>query len=319
MGVAKRDQLPEKFLERCQEIFGAFYFGKIKETFIKRPPTFRVNTLKSKTDQAVEALKTLGFKLKRASFNRDAFVLENKSQRELSETDLYKEGKIYLQSLGSMVPPLVLGPRPGERVLDLCAAPGSKTSQVAAMMENKGELWAVEIDQVRFEKLKHNMELLGVDEKDFLHLRREDGVKFCLEHQNYFDKILLDAPCGAEARIIADESRTYGFWREEKIKDIAYAQRRLLFSAWSVLKPGGTLVYSTCTFAPEENEEQIDRLLKKFPDEAEVLSADLEGVSKVSAVLEWRGRKFAPQIKNPLRLLPTKEMEGFFIAKIRKI
>lgn len=313
-----KNKLPEKFLERCRDIFGAFYFEKIKPTFIKRPTTFRVNALKSSRAEVREFLERDGFKIRPMAWYQDAFILMNKSQKELENTNLYKEGKIYLQGLASMVPPLILNPLPGEKVLDLTAAPGSKASQIAAMMKKQGELWANELDEVRFQKLKHNMEFLGATGDNFLRMSKEDGVKFCLEHQNYFDKILLDAPCGAEARIIEDEPRTYGFWREEKIKDIAYAERRLLFSAWSALKPGGILVYSTCSFAPEENEEQIERLLEKFHGEVDILLADLEGVSKIPAVLEWRGKKFDPRIKKTLRLLPTKEIEGFFVAKIKK-
>lgn len=313
------DKLPERFLERCQEIFGNYYFNNIQKTFVRRPVVFRVNTLLSSKNEVCQELKKTGFKLKPVFWYDSAFLLENKSQKDLEKTSFYQTGKIYLQSLASMVPPVVLDPQPQEKVLDLASAPGGKTSEMASIMKGEGELWAVEIDQVRFAKLTHNMTLLGVDKiPGFLNLFFGDGVKFCLEHQNYFDKILLDAPCGAEARIISEEKRSWGFWKEKKIKDTAYLQRKLLLSAWSALKPGGTLVYSTCTFAPEENEEQIDRLLKKFPGKAQVLPVSLKGLPGVSPVLDWKSEKYDLEIKNTFRILPTKEIEGFFVAKIKK-
>ena len=334
----QQNNLPEKFLERCEEIFGHHYFDKIKYTFIRRPVTFRVNTIKAKREEILEILQREGFKVKRVSWFGDAFILENKSQGELADLNMYKEGKIYLQSLASMAPPLVLGALPGEKVLDLTAAPGSKTSQIAAMMQKTGELFANEIDEIRFQKLEHNMRLLGCTpvipsevegslqrvgmtngEKWQFKLSNQDGSKFCAEYPAYFDKILLDAPCGAEARIIADERRTFSFWDERKIKDICYRQRKLLFSAWSALKPGGILVYSTCTFAPEENEEQIQRLMEKFPGEVKVEKIDFKGIETAPVVTEWRGKKFDATIKNVLRILPSKEMEGFFVTRLKKI
>lgn len=314
----QKNNLPEKFLERCEEIFGHRYFEKVKSTFIKRPVTFRVNTIKSKKEEVLEVLQREGFKVKRVSWYGEAFILENKSQNELADLDVYKTGKIYLQSLASMVPALILDAKSGERVLDLTAAPGSKTSQIAAQMGLMGELHANELDQVRFEKLKHNMKLLGVDKDGFLRLTNEDGAKLCLNYQNYFDKILLDAPCGAEARIIEGERRSFSFWDERKIKDICYWQRKLLFSAWSALKPGGFLVYSTCTFAPEENEDQVKRLMEKFPGEVKVEKIDLKGVETAPAVGEWNGLRFK-DLKGVLRIMPTKDMEGFFAAKLSKI
>lgn len=317
--MAKKEVLPEKFLERCEEIFGPLYFNRVKDTFVRRPVTFRVNTLLSNRLEVLQGLRDLGFKLKSVPWYDLAFILENKSQRDLEATDFYRQGKIYLQSLASMVPPLVLAPAMGEKVLDLCAAPGGKTSEMASFMNSQGELWAVEIDEVRFEKLRHNMKILGADRRPgFLNLYHGDGMKFCLDRPGYFDKILLDAPCGAEARIVADEKRSWGFWQEKKIKDQAFLQRRLLFSAFGALKPGGTLVYSTCTFAPEENEEQIVRLSKKFGDAVVIQEAGPEKIARVPAVRNWRGEEWDRSIDKILRILPTKEIEGFFVAKIRK-
>lgn len=283
-------------------MLGLSLFLQIEKTFAERPTSFRVNTLKSNNREMKKELDDAGIKVKSVPWYCDAFILQNKSKRELMELTMYTEGKIYIQSLASMVPPLALDPKPGEKVLDLTAAPGSKTSQIAAFMKNEGELVANDNNKPRFFKLKHNLEMLGAKAT----LRMEDGSRLCGEFPNYFDKILLDAPCSAEARFVEGKPKTYGYWSERKIKEMAYKQRKLLFSSWYALKPGGTLVYSTCTFAPEENEKQIERLLKRFSD-AETLPINLPGLKTLST-----------SVSNTIRLMPTNETEGFFVAKLHK-
>lgn len=295
-------ELPEKFLERLKALFGPSLFSQVEKTFVERSTSFRVNTLKAKKQDIRQALDDAGVKVKEVPWYSDAFILMNKTKRELMELPIYTEGKMYIQSLASMVPPLALDPKAGEKVLDLTAAPGSKTSEIAALMNNEGELVANDNNKPRFFKLKHNTEFLGVRAT----LRMEDGSHLCGEFPNYFDKILLDAPCSAEARFIEGEPKTYGYWSERKIKEMAYKQRKLLFSAWYALKPGGILVYSTCTFAPEENEKQVDRLLKRFSN-AEILPIGLSDLQTLPT-----------SVPHAIRILPTNEIEGFFVAKIKK-
>jgi len=310
------NSLPASLNSRLEEVFGPYIYKQVQATFVSRPVTFRINNIKSLRKEVLETLSSGGFKVKTVPWYSDAFILSNKKQSELEKTDLYKNGKIYLQSLASMVPALVLDPRPGEKVLDLTAAPGSKTSQIAAMMNLQGELIANDNNEIRFQKLQHNLELLGVKE-DFCTIYNENGHKLCQRYPNYFDKILLDAPCSAEARIIMAEHRTYGFWNERNIKDHAFVQRQLLCAACGALKPGGVLVYSTCTFAPEENEVQISRFLESFT-EAKIEEARLGGLQKAESVIKWKDKELNKQVKKCWRLLPTAEAEGFFICKILK-
>lgn len=327
------NEIPEGFLERLKLIVGSSDFFRIEKTFAERLTTFRVNTLKWKlgNNETRKLLADKGFQVRQVPWYKDAFILLNKSKRELTELDIYKNGEIYIQSLASMVPPLVLDPRPGDRVLDLTAAPGSKTSQMTALMEQTGELVANDSNKVRFFKLKHNMEMLGVvDEKSDwkFSLRLEDGSRLCGESTDYFDKILVDAPCSAEARFISGEPKSYGYWNEKKIKEMAYKQRKLLFSAWHALRPGGTLVYSTCTFAPEENESQISKLLERFPDEVEMIDVHIEGLKTLKPLKSWAPhdksdteggeKQFNVGVQKTVRILPTNEIEGFFVAKLRK-
>ncbi len=353
--------LPEKFLERLERIVGSSLFRDVTDTFIDKPTTFRVNTLVATRDEVLSYLSSHGYKISTVAWYSDAFILQNKSKRGLTELDIYRDGKIYIQSLASQVPPLVLDPQPGEKILDLTAAPGSKTSQIAALMQQEGELVANELNKIRFFRLKHNMDHLRVmgrvdqpsqetmsedafdengddehapapaestdmavdfvdtEKKDWtFRLRMEDGSVLSKEYPEYFDKILVDAPCSGESRFINGYPKTYGYWSEHKIKQVAYRQHKLIMAAWSALKPGGVLVYSTCTIAPEENEQRVAKLLERMGDEAEVEKISIDGLKKLKPILVWKEKEFPKQIEKTLRIMPTKEIEGFFVARIRK-
>lgn len=314
--------LPENLLERIDLIFGKSNAQKVISNFKARQTTFRVNTLKIDKIEVLQILQQKGFKVKRVAWFSDAFILENKSQSELMKTDLFIDGKIYLQSLASMVPVIVLDPKVGDKVLDLTSAPGSKTSQIAMMMSKTGELVANEIDKIRFEKLAHNMKLLGVEDsgkEDWkFELVNEDGIKFFEKYKDHFDKVLLDAPCSAEARIDLADRRSYSYWNEKNIKEHAFLQKKLLFSAWTCLKVGGVMVYSTCTFAPEENESQIVWLKEKFGGEMQIEKIEINGLEKSRNLPEWKGVKYDKDINNTCRIFPDKYIEGFFVVKIKK-
>lgn len=352
-------EIPSAFKDRLEVMFGPSVCRSLDATFVERPTTFRVNTIKSSKEEVLDALQRDGFTVQHVPWYSDAFILTNKTKRDLTETDIYNNGKIYIQSLASMVPPVVLEPQAGERVLDLTAAPGSKTSQIAALMERTGELIANDVNKPRFFKLKHNMEQLGVASPPYkggvdsgetgrrggestgdsdtppsrlsrdtspsqgedgqwtFTLRLEHGVGLCKEYPAYFDKILLDAPCSAEARFVEGNAKTFGYWKERKIKEMAYKQRQLLFAAWSALKPGGILVYSTCTFAPEENEVQIARLLDRN-DDVEVLPVSIDTLKSMPCITEWKEKTLHDGVKSTLRIKPDATIEGFYIAKLRK-
>lgn len=323
--ITENTEIPASFWDRLGLIVGPTHLDQVKATFTQKPSTFRVNPIKAKKEEVVQELHDLGFKFQEVPWCLGSYILENKTKREMVDLEMYSEGKIYMQSLASMVPPLILDPQPGDMVMDLTAAPGSKTSQMAAMMQQKGEMIANDNSKIRFFKLKHNMELLGVVDETkpewSFTLRQEDGCDLCGDYIDTFDKILVDAPCSAEARFIEEDPKTFSYWSEKKVKEMAMKQRKLLFSAWYALKPGGTLVYSTCTFAPEENEVQISRLLNRFPDEAQMqdISGVIPGLKHLPGLKSWKERTFHPDITKALRIFPTHEVEGFFVAKIKKL
>jgi 16S rRNA (cytosine1407-C5)-methyltransferase len=213
-----------------------------------------------------------------------------------------------------MLPVRILGPRADELVLDMCAAPGGKTSQIAAHMRNQGMIVAVEAIRGRYYKLKMLLDLLGVTR---VRLKRMDARRFRNENPP-FDRILVDAPCSAEGRFREDDPKTYRYWSPRKIKEMARKQRGLLRHALRLLNPGGIVVYATCTFAPEENEGVINWLLRKEMGTFTVEPLNLSDVPVYPAVREWQKKTYLPEVAHCCRVLPQGPWEGFFIAKLRK-
>jgi 16S rRNA (cytosine1407-C5)-methyltransferase len=309
--------LPEAFRERLAEIVPIEDFEPIMESFCTRhPSTFRANTLKITAEKLVGELKKLGIEVEQVPWYTNAFVLKNVPQKTLSETTWYKEGYLYIQSLSSMIPPLVLNPKPGEKVLDLTAAPGSKTTQIAMLMENTGELVANDISRVRMYKLAANIQMQGVTIAKTL---IKPGEMLWKMFPEYFDRTLVDVPCSMEGRMYTEDPKTYQDWSTKKIKELENKQRFLLRSAVSATKTGGTIVYSTCTLAPEENEGVIDWILKKEAGALEVEKIDLPNIPFTPPLMSWKGKEFNEQVQNCARILPSRHMEGFFIARLRKL
>lgn len=309
-------RLPAEFLERLRLLFPVNKFDDMANTFcLDRPTTFRVNTLKKEIPVIYETLTQAGFRLEKVSWCPGAFILRNRSLRDLQSTESYRQGEIYVQSLPSMVPPLVLAPEPGETVLDLTAAPGSKTTQMAVMMQGKGRLVANDNNKIRFFKLKANVEQQGAVQVE---LSMQFGESFGKKFPDTFDRVLLDAPCSAEGRFSTHEPSSYRFWKAQKIKEMCYKQKKLFAAAFQALKPGGRMVYSTCTFAPEENESVLNWALETFPGQLEIESFRLPFHNQREGLREWQGRVFHETVRKAVRIIPNQDMEGFFVARVSK-
>jgi len=307
--------IPKGFAERLKFIVGESLFDKIVATFSQSVLlNVRVNTLKENFAEIQKKFTDfkIGYGLVPGISN--ALVLENQTAKQLDSAGFLSDGLIYIQSLSSMLPALILDPRPEERVLDLCAAPGSKASQIAAMMNNRGDLVCVEAIRRRYYKLKSVLSLLGVTNARAVCL---DGRRF--RDRELYDRILVDAPCSAEGRFRADDKRTQAFWSLRKIREMARKQKGLLLNAARLLKKGGILVYSTCTFAPEENEAVVDWLLRKTEGRVEIQPAHYPDVPTYPALTAWQGRIYDARVSRCMRILPTATMEGFFIAKFTKV
>jgi 16S rRNA (cytosine1407-C5)-methyltransferase len=305
--------LPEAFLERLRRILPPQKWDAIANTFAqKKPTTFRINTLKATSSVVKEKLENEGFRLESVPWYPDAFIIREGRLRDLQEIEIYKRGEIYVQSLNSMLPALVLAPQLGENILALTAAPGSKTTQ----MQGQGRIVANDNNKVRYFRLKANVEMQGSKNVE-LSLRY--GESFGRLHPQAFDRVLLDAPCSAEGRFDAYDPTSYAYWKPSKIREMVRKQKKLLLSAILALRSGGVLVYSTCTFAPEENEGVVHWALDRFKDEVEMEAIQFNLLNQMTGLASWEGQVFHPSIKKTVRILPNALMEGFFIAKLKKV
>ena len=310
-------ELPPAFGQRLQSIVPASRLAACWASFAQTPATvFRVNTLRSAAEATTTELQAQSFSLEALTWKKDAFRVPDAQRRALTETTAFADGRIYIQNPSSMVPPLVLDPQPGEEVLDLAAAPGGKTLQMAAMMDNTGRIGAVEAVRGRFFRLRDNIARAGAEN---VQTYLKDGAGVWRQCPERFDRVLLDAPCTGEGLFQVSDENSYAYWSEKKIGEMARKQRRLLQSAILCLRPGGTLVYSTCTFAPEENEAVLNRALKKFAGALEVAEIELQLDCMELGLTSWQGKDFDPELHKSRRIIPDGIMEGFFLCKLRKL
>ena len=295
-------RLPDKFMEELYENYSPIEVDNILIGMNQdRYTTLRVNTLKYDIHSLMNYFKEKNIKFERVPWYKDALIIKNAKEKDIQKLDIYEKGYIYLQSLSSMVPPIVLNPKPSESVLDVAAAPGSKTTQLAAIMENKGKILANELDKIRFERLKYNIDSQGATIVETINKR---GEVLGTIYEGQFDKVLLDTPCSGEGRFIATSAVTYRNWTEKTVKDLVKLKKKLIQSAAKALKQGGELVYSTCTINKHENEEIVEYAINEL------------GLKLINIDLEI---KDAIRIKEKaIKILPSKTMEGFFIAKFVK-
>ncbi len=305
--------LPEKFLERLHEIYPQDAERIIGTFERKKELSFRINPLRADPQAVLKKLLEMGVEPKPLEWYSYAYRTDAKFKELLSRSELFENGEIYIQSLSSMLAPLLLAPEPGETVLDLTAAPGGKSLMIAAMMRNSGWLSAVEPGKDRFFRLKANLERGGVE---IAHLYMTDGRSVGAKCPAMFDRVLLDAPCTTEAKFKSFDPKSYAYWSERKIKEMSKLQNRLMISAVKSLKPGGTLLYATCSFEPEENEAVVDKALKKFPN-LRIEPIDMPVENARPGFTSWRKKGFDPSLENSVRIVPDDTMEGFFLAKLR--
>jgi NOL1/NOP2/sun family putative RNA methylase len=312
-----QNALPTLFRQRLESILPPDRFDPCWQTFHRPPATvFRVNLLKTDAESLIPELHTAGLTPTPLPWNPDAFAIPDAQRRCLTETDACRQGRLYIQNPSSMVPPLVLDPAPDEWILDLTAAPGSKTLQLAAIMGNRGKISAVELVRSRFFRLRDNLALGGATN---VQTYLKDGTRVWRNCPEQFDRVLLDAPCSSEGRFYTEDPKSFAYWSKKKIAEMSRKQKRLFYSAVQSLKPGGILVYSTCTFAPEENERIVQRALEQFPDALRIEPIDLPLIDFQEGLVEWDGKDLHPELKKAARILPDDLMEGFFICKLRKL
>ncbi len=310
-------QLPKEFLKKLESIAPKDQLEEIHQALCQeRPTTFRANTLKISSNKLIIELQKLGINFEQISWYKNAFILKDQPQSVLQDTYLYKEGYLYVQSLSSMIPALILNPQPKEKILDLTAAPGSKTTQMAMMMGNSGQIVANDTSRPRLYRLEANAKIQEVNNITVTQL---PGQILWQKFPEYFDKSLVDAPCSMEGRFCATDNKTYRDWTPGKVKGLAPRQSFLLRSAISATKPGGMIVYSTCTLSPEENEGVIDWILKKETGNVSLENISIANLKTYPGLKEYKGKKYDTDIIKTVRIYPTRLMEGFFVAKLKKV
>lgn len=284
---------------------------------IARQQSIRVNTLRTTVDEARKSLQNLGVELQPTPLMREGFFVPQ-DLHIARDSDLVENGSIYIQNAASWLPVLALNPQPGEYILDVCAAPGGKTSHIAQVVDNKAPITANDNSRPRLHKLQRNLERMGGENVTYT-LHDATRLTQKLDYAS-FDKILLDAPCSGEGMMTLDDKKSFESWSVAHIKRLQQLQKKLLVQAWQLLKPGGTLVYSTCTMAPEENEAVIDYLLRHNEDVVvESLSSLASSLpNKVNSVLLWNEKQYSDQLHSALRLQPSPQIEAFFVVKLTK-
>jgi len=282
--------------------------------------SIRVNTLKISPDDLVKRLKNKGWNITQQFANYPEIIIINNilEPGELGKAEEHLLGYYYVQEITSMMPIIALNPKENEIMLDLCAAPGSKTTQAAAIMNKKGTIIANDLNIGRISILSANLERFGVTNTI---VTRHDGLELCSKLKKSktrikFDRILVDSPCSGEGNIRCSP-RTYLEWSESMLKRFGAKDKKLASSALELLKINGEMVYSTCTHSPEENEEVIQHLIDNYDIEIQEINLPLKTRQGISS---WKGIQFNKNIKKAARIYHhDNDMEGFFLCKIRKL
>lgn len=353
------NMLPEDFLQRMQSQLGTEYADFIKSLEGERHRALRVNPLKgsgSSSDARECFLSLSPWQLEPVPWEEDGFYYVRESENIPSQAEpgvhpgldedvgytqegpgrhpYHEAGVYYIQEPSAMAPVAFLGVKPGERVLDLCAAPGGKSTQIAGRMQGKGLLVSNEIHPQRARILSENVERLGI--RNCLVLN-ESPERLAQVFPDYFDRILVDAPCSGEGMFRKNENAGEE-WSPENVERCAARQDEILDCAVAMLRPGGRLVYSTCTFAPQEDEGSVSRLLGRHP-EMEILDpalcligrAEVDCPAEQDCLAAWgfapgrpdwidaEAKSLSPDIDKTLRLWPHRlRGEGHYLAVLRK-
>ena len=276
-----------------------------------KPPkkAIRINTLKMSVSKCLERLKKKGFEFSRIPWMNYAFFVE-KEPTPLAATIEHLAGYFYIQDAASMLPPLELSPKKGDIVLDMTASPGGKTTHLSQIMENKGVILASDIDKRRMKALIYNTTRMGVENMVAI---RTDARKI-KEFGVTFDKILLDAPCSSDGTIGKNPRLKKELSQNDYLK-YPLLQKELIKSAKSVLNPGGSLIYSTCSTAPEENEEVVNYAVENLGFKLMPLK---NKKYLRSGMTEFFGRKYKSYLKKCGRVEPFKyNTQAFFLAKLK--
>ncbi|MGN0299367.1 MAG: RsmB/NOP family class I SAM-dependent RNA methyltransferase [Lachnospiraceae bacterium] len=298
------EKLPEFLPEMLKKQYGEALTEKIVAGYgVQRVVSLRVNTLKSSVDEVKKLLDEAGIVYEAVPWSSAAFLIKNVREQEIQKLSLYEEGKIYLQSLSSMLPPIILEPQAGKDILDMAAAPGGKTTQMAALTGNQAHITACEMNTIRAERLKYNLQKQGAS---CVYTMVKDSRQ--IDDFFAFDQILLDAPCSGSGTLSVKDPNLGKTFTKKLIQKSTVSQLALLKKALKLLKKGQTMVYSTCSILSQENEEILKKAMAGV--QAEIVPISFEGMETLPCL--------PTSLKGTLCICPNEQYEGFFVAKIRK-
>lgn len=299
-------QLPQDFKDRMQKMLATEFDAFLQSYEEERAQSLRVNTLKISKD---EFIRLSPFQLRGVPWVSEGFYYEKGDHP--GKHPYHEAGLYYIQEPSAMAVATLAEVKPGERVLDLCAAPGGKTTQLAAALQGKGLLISNEIHPARAKVLAQNVERMGISNAI---VTNETPQSLAKRLPEFFDRIVVDAPCSGEGMFRKDEA-AQSHWSIQNVAMCAQRQAEILQCAAKMLRPGGTLVYSTCTFAPEENEGSISTFLNENPGFSIKKITAYEGF--MPGRPEWA--KAVPEVRDTFRLWPHRlEGEGHYVAVLQK-
>ena len=300
-------------MDNVQKLLNEFLINQYNDDLIRkifdgyninRKTTVRVNSIKANLKDIELILEQNKIIFNHVPWYNDALIIENVDEEKIRSLDIYKKGQIYLQSLSSMLPPLVLSPKSRESILDMAAAPGSKTTELSALSNNEALIMAVEKNKIRADRLRHNLDSQGAKKVNVLEADARN-----LDDMFKFDKILLDAPCSGSGTINLNDKNIEKYFTRELVERSSKTQKELINKAINLLKVNGELVYSTCSIFKCENEDVVNFVLKN--SNIELVSID-ESLFKDIPLLPV-------SIDGTICVCPNEFYEGFFVAKFRKI
>lgn len=299
-----QENLPIFLIDMLRKQYAEETVNNIIEGYSKqRKTTFRVNTLKTNTESVIKILEQKNISYQKVLWSNEAFIIENANEKDIEQLEIYKNGEIYMQSLSSMLPPIVLEPKQNADILDMAAAPGGKTTQIAALTENKANITACEMNQIRLERLKYNVEKQGATS---VYVMQMDSRK--IDDFFSFNQILLDAPCSGSGTLNINDSNMSKYFTQKLVDKSKSAQIQMLKKALKILKAGGQMVYSTCSILSCENEEIVKEALKGV--NAEIVPINFEGIEQLPVL--------PSKLQGTICVAPNELYEGFYIAKIQK-
>lgn len=295
-----------KFLEeKLEKQYGTKITKEIIEGYqTKRKTTLRINTIKSNIEEIKKELEKEKIEYETIKWSKEALIIKNADEKTIQEMEIYKNGKIYLQSLSSMLPPIILEPKEGTDILDMAAAPGGKTTQIAALTNNKAHITACEKNKIRAERLKYNVDKQGAT---CVFIMPKDS-RF-IDDFFSFDQILLDAPCSGSGTLDYNDANVEKYFTEQLIERSSKTQKTLLSKAIKLLKPGHEMVYSTCSILDCENEDVVSSVIKN--GNIKIVPINFEGMEELPIL--------PTKISGTLCVKPTELYEGFFVAKIKRL